>query len=436
MNNLETLASFLHSLKLESLPEQTIRKAKLVILDVLECYYGADVSDSRIESANKFVKSSTGSTSLWGTKEKVESGHAAFYNALRASESYRNDLVRSVGIHAGAIAVSVALAMAEEHEASGEDVICAVVAGYEAMGRIAKALKLGPGWRTSAVAAVFASVAAACRCMKVDNKIFASALSFATHFSSGNNQWGADGTGEDVFQAGWGAMNGIMLSRLAECGAEGTVNAIEGDAGLLACFNSTGNAHYLTDSLGTSFYIDDVEFKVIEGCIMVQSPGQLASKFDLDISRIKRIDVSVPQQALRQPGCDSLFINGTVSAKMNIRYVVAYSLIHKSCSEIKFNMPYENDVIDLMGRIRLKESPEATGLFPSRIPCDISVELLDGTLIHKRAEDFHSLSESELLDRLYATLSNFKSRSEIDMIVKMVHNIDASKNMKNVTAIL
>lgn len=196
MNNLETLASFLHSLKLESLPEQTIRKAKLVILDVLECYYGADVSDSRIESANKFVKSSTGSTSLWGTKEKVESGHAAFYNALRASESYRNDLVRSVGIHAGAIAVSVAFAMAEEHEASGEDVICAVVAGYEAMGRIAKALKLGPGWRTSAVAAVFASVAAACRCMKVDNNVFASALSFATHFSSGNNQWGADGTGK------------------------------------------------------------------------------------------------------------------------------------------------------------------------------------------------------------------------------------------------
>ena len=153
---------------------------------------------------------------------------------------------------------------------------------------------------------------------------------------------------------------------------------------------------------------------------MTQSPGELASRIIVDFKNIKKVNIFIPRQALLQPGCDSYSVVNSINAKMNIRFVVAYCLIHHG-EKINFNPPYEKKVLDLMKLCTLIENPSATMTFPERIPASIEIELENG-LIRQDLEDFHTLSDDEDLERFRNTLSKNEKSFNINQIVETILN--------------
>ncbi len=435
MTDLEVFSSYITRLTIKNTPDSTIRKLKDIVLDVLECAYDADVQDIRIRSSLKSCCISKPFSTLWGGEGQAFTQDAMFFNAVRASVSYRNDLVRRGGIHAGAIVLSTIFALAEnKNDVKAEDILVSILVGYEAMGRLSRCLKLNPAERMSAFCGSFGVAAAASKFLKLTHEQTVSALSFATHFTGGNNQWGSDGTGEDVYQAGWATRNGIQATSLAIAGGIGTSNALDGKNGLLAALSSLERKNEFLKDLGVQYVVDEVEFKPIEGCIMIQSPGQLASQFCIDPSKIYSVIIHVPRQALFQSGCDSLVVTNSVTAKMNIRYAVACKLM--GIRIISFNPPYKEKVLELMKKCELVEDENATALFPKRIPCRIDISLLNGEKETKELDDFEALTEDELIERFRLTALKCKTSEEIERMINSVMNFEKIVDLKGFIASL
>ena len=435
---LERMAAFYGGLKLEALPKDVVEKAKLCLLDVLECC-GSSPLDHRLKGAVGSVKDykiENGAT-VWGEDFCLRAGDAAFVNAVRGSMSYRNDLHRNSAVHGGAVVCSVAIGTAEECKASPEQVLLGITAGYDGMIRLGEAVcrtGLPKGYRSTAVCAAFGAAIAAGMTMGLKERELASAASFACHCASGNNQWATAGTGEDVFQAGWGARNGFEAAKLARAGAIGCLENLEGEDGLLTCLGARKEAFHMTDGLGERFCILEVEHKPVNACLMLQTPCQVAEKMRkqnaIQPKDIDRIFLYVAGQAKRQPGCDRLSVENSVQAKMNLRYGVAQALYGMDIWE----RPDEG-IRDLMKKIQVCEDPAFTARFPLKVPARVQAWIRE-RYFEEEAADFVPLSPDKVQERFTETCIRWLGAERAKKIARAVDHLEYLEEIEGLTNLL
>ena len=426
MTFIERYVDLMDRITYEALPADVLRQTKICCMDLAECVLACDEDDPRMRSALASIETQAdGLCALWGTALRSAPADAAFYNAVRGAMSYRNSLHRASGTHPVEIAAAAVMAGAAKQTVSTEDRICGLICGIETiarMGGVLKSLQLPPSNRTTAMCAAMGAAVAAGKAMHLSGDELCSALSFATHFASGNNQWGNDGTGEDIFQAGWGARNGYLAARLAAAGATGTKYAFEGKDGLIASLGRRASASALQAALSLEWRCLQLESKPIDGCMMIQTPAQLME--DMLRSRairpeeVSRICVRVCGQALSQAGCDSLEIRNSVQAKMNIRYAVASVLVYGRIRDVRWKPPFDNRVLCLMQRIELAEKPGFTSAFPKKVSAEIAVDLQDGTMLCREQEDFISLDREELMRRLLRLAEQARTDDAVQALLR------------------
>ena len=215
---IESFADFTSGLKLEKLPPEIVTKIKTCVMDAVENIF-TDMGDVRTEAAfDSIRKSEALPATVVGTGKKASSEDAAFYNTVKGAVTSRNDSSRTAICHPGSILVPVCLALGEEYGKSGSDMIEALLAGYETMIRLGTCFVksgINNSWRKTSIVAAFGAAFSAARMAGLSKDKIASSASFACHFAGGVNEWAVAGTGEDVFQNGWGARNGIQAALLA-----------------------------------------------------------------------------------------------------------------------------------------------------------------------------------------------------------------------------
>ena len=138
MNESRQLARFVSELKYEHLPPEVIARAKDLILDQVGIMMGVSTlpwSKIVYEYVREWGDEKRESTiAHYGYKTKAE--NAVFANSSFGHGFEIDDHYLPGQSHPGCIVVPSALAMAEKESATGKDVILAVAAGYEVMGRI------------------------------------------------------------------------------------------------------------------------------------------------------------------------------------------------------------------------------------------------------------------------------------------------------------
>src|SRR4030042_547860 len=135
------LADLCAAFSLERLPDEVIDKAKLCVLDLFANVYGSLELEavSRVVSYVRSLGGPETATAL-GCGFKTGIHNAAFLNGTTAEAIEGQDGLRFGGNHPGTAVIPAALAVAESLGLGGRQVIEAVVAGYEAAGRIAGAM--------------------------------------------------------------------------------------------------------------------------------------------------------------------------------------------------------------------------------------------------------------------------------------------------------
>ena len=132
-NATRDLARFGSALRYEHIPAEAVERMKLSILDSIGCcLYGATLPWTRKVADLADRERAHGAASFIGMGRRSSASLAALVNGTSGHAFELDDIHKESIIHAGSIATPVALALAEDSgEATGKDVITAMVAGYE-----------------------------------------------------------------------------------------------------------------------------------------------------------------------------------------------------------------------------------------------------------------------------------------------------------------
>jgi len=268
--DLAALAEYLASLDASRLPAPVMSSARACLL------YGLSVGIATRHArpaqlalcASERQKESGASTRLIDGV-RTSHGSAVFSNAVLLSGRVQGDS-HPCG-HIGGVVIPSALAAAELADASGAELLSALVAGYEAALRIGRdhAADLSTrGFRTTPCYGVFGSAAATGRMRAFDAARMQSALAVAANFAGGLREYVDAGTEESPFHAGFAGRNGVYAADLVSCGLVGADSALHGKAGFYAAFGmpDVDYGTRLVAGLGTDFEFTTVTYKQYPAC--------------------------------------------------------------------------------------------------------------------------------------------------------------------------
>ena len=183
MSTARELANFLARITPAELPAQAMDHAAMLIASTLaSAAMGSTLESAKIVKDMALSLGGSARASVWfdagGAKLPVV--YAAQVNAVMGDAAASDDSDLRTIVHCGTPLVATALAAAEHHGGNGEDVLAAIVTGYEASGRIIDAMT---GFRErgfhGSQAAIFSAAVAAARLLHLDAEQTTQAIALA-----------------------------------------------------------------------------------------------------------------------------------------------------------------------------------------------------------------------------------------------------------------
>src|SRR5438067_13126753 len=272
MSAARELANFLTGVTPPDLPAQAMDHAAVLIASTLaSAAMGSTLESSRIVKDMAVSLGGSARASIWFDKAgpKLPVVAAAQVNAVMSDAAASDDSDLRTIVHCGTPLVATALAAAEHHGGSGEDVLAAIVVGYEAAGRIIDAIT---GFRERGFhgsnAAIFAATVAAARLLRLDAEQMTHAISLAAT-STGGLAKAADTSVAREYHAGMATMSGIQAVRAAQRGYRAEECILEMKLGFFEVFGGVDGkaaAAAATRDLGQSWdIVTDMAVKLVPG---------------------------------------------------------------------------------------------------------------------------------------------------------------------------
>lgn len=160
VRSIDELAGFLVSARCRDIPDRVLERAADCVLDAIGAAAAGRTAPG-VEPMQTALDASMsgGPCRIWFADRTMTAAGAAAINAMAATALDIDDGHRLAAGHPGAAVVSAAVAVAEETDATLEDLLVAVVLGYEASVRVALARQ--PAHYTSTVSGRWSGIGAA-----------------------------------------------------------------------------------------------------------------------------------------------------------------------------------------------------------------------------------------------------------------------------------
>jgi 2-methylcitrate dehydratase PrpD len=284
---------------------------------------------------------------------KVPVSQAARVDAMLSDAAASDDSdLRNVA-HNGTCLTAVGLAVGERMRASGEDLLNAMVTGYEAAGRMTEAVEppsealsgsWGHGFHASVIVA-FGGVVCASRLLRLSDEQMANAIGLTATtmggLAIGTNSWARE------YHAGNAALCAVNAALAASRGYAVNPDMLEAPRGFLATFGGVPpNTASLTRELGGDFEIARfLAIKLVPGAHALQPAVEAAvnaaRQANVPPEQISRIVVSGPQ--IRSIGSNRVPAN-LAEAIHSLPYFLASAVADKDFSWVhttpeKINRP-------------------------------------------------------------------------------------------------
>jgi len=451
MNESRELARFVSELKYESLPTEVIERAKDLILDqvgiMMACstlpwskmvyQYATDWGDCKPESTIIY----------YGGKTKVE--NAVFVNSTFGHGFEIDDAYIPGQSHPGCIVVPSALAMAEREHATGRDLILAVVAGYEVMGRINKAIApscLLKGFHApTSVTGPFAAAMVAGKILDFDPDLMVNALSIAGSHASGLTEYSHGGGSVKRMHAGMAAHGGIRSALIAQKGITGPATILEGRHGFCQAFADGYNLSEITDNLGKDFrVVMGTGFKAYCACGGMH-PGidalrNLAVRHDVRARDVATITLGINRQSIAHMNAD---ITDLTSAQFSAPFGLALTIIRggNGFGDYTEETLHDPQILEMASRIKMELDAEVEKDFPAKRSARVTVSMKNGTTYQEKVDyckglpqNPMSIEEFQAKFRGMASVVSDKYRTE--EIMKFVYRLEEVEDVSTLMSIL
>jgi 2-methylcitrate dehydratase PrpD len=266
------LAEFLALTSPSDLPPQAVEHAAMLIASTLaSAALGAGLESSGIIRDLARERGGRPDASLWfHAGPKLPVADAAEVNAVASDAAASDDSDLRNIVHAGTTLVATALAAAERTGARGEDVLAAIVLGYEAAGRIGEAIT--PGFRSrgfhGCLVAIFGGAVAAGRLLGLEAAPMAQAIALSAT-SIGGLAAAANTSVAREYHAGLAAMLGVRAALAAQRGYPAEECILEVHHGFFEVYGGVEGASAgasVTRDFGESWdIVTDMAIKLVPG---------------------------------------------------------------------------------------------------------------------------------------------------------------------------
>ncbi|MDX2156117.1 MAG: MmgE/PrpD family protein [Hyphomicrobiaceae bacterium] len=299
----ETLAEFLLAVRPQDLPERTMDLAAMIVASTLaSAACGRHIDSARIIRDIEVERGGRADASVWfEPRRKLPVVAAARVNALMSDAAASDDSDLRNIVHCGTPLTATSLAIAEPVGAPGTAVLAAIVAGYEAAGRIGEAIipRFDHRGHHGCMGATFGATVAAARLQGLDARQAAHALALTATSIGGLAKAAATSVARE-YHAGLATMLGIEAAQAAKRGYTGELAIFEGERGFCRLFGGAeADWSGITRDLGRDWDIaTDMAVKLVPGGHPFHAFGEAAANAaregDIAPGQIAAIIVSRP----------------------------------------------------------------------------------------------------------------------------------------------
>ncbi|MFC4563400.1 MmgE/PrpD family protein [Nocardiopsis mangrovi] len=214
-----------------------LERAEHGVADTLAAIIAAGSDPVTRKVRDAAAASGAGASRTVGSEQALTASSAALVNGTAAHVLELDDNFYPALTHASAAILPALLAIGDETEASGADVLDAYIVGLELhalLGRGVNRSHYFAGWHPTATVGCIGTAGACARLLGLDGERTTQAMSIAVSMAAGNKA--QFGTEVKPLQCGTSALHAVLAVRLAEAGIEGNPEVLEDPQGFLALY--------------------------------------------------------------------------------------------------------------------------------------------------------------------------------------------------------
>lgn len=347
--------------------------------------------------------------------KKPDTEMALFSTAALSKQTESDDIHQQSMTQPGCVVIPTAMILGRNSGKSCNEVLDAVITGYEVMIRMGEAIGCRPGSAggNTATAGVFASAMVASRLMNAGREEFVRAMGIASSLAPGTMLPGINGLPGGNLQSGHAAQTGYRASRLASTGlfVQPELNGPVGDNPGYR-FPEASAERILADA--SSWRIGETSIKPYPACRYTHSaidavlgirPRLTGNPFEV----IRTVTI-VTTDAAAQSG-DIQRPADSYTARFSLQYNVCTALLKGVPGLAHYETDHFIDILNhpLMKKIRIERDRSFDAKYKGKWACRVDVQLASGKTISELVETAagdpdRPLSDQDLDEKVIAHL--------------------------------
>jgi 2-methylcitrate dehydratase PrpD len=350
-----------------------------------------------------------------------------------------DDVSEAMYGHPTVAVLPACLALGEELDVSGEDLLESYIIGLEVTVKLSYGMNPAHyehGWHSTCTLGSMGAAASAAKLLGLTGEQLRTALALAASQAGGLQQ--NFGTMIKSFHSGRAAENGVIAALLAQKGWTGDQNILEAPLGFFHCFCGPGHydAERCVNSLGKPFEIDQpgIILKKYPSCAFshpaIDAALIIAQDPQYDVSRLESVEGHLHSLA------DQILIHRNpqtgLEAKFSMEACVTLALLDGRVNTKSFTdrRLANNDFKETLKRVQRvvtagdKKGPRGFG------PAEVKVLLKEGEVKRARVEKAkgnpeNPMTEEEIREKYLDCCSWVLSQQSIEKSLSLLQNLDA-----------
>src|SRR5438270_2944416 len=438
----EAVVGFVSELRFGALSEEVRHYARRHLLDtvgVMIAGAGGEVA-SRAEAVLAAVRPA-GRVPVPGRARRADLLDAAFLGGTAAHGLELDDGYTKGSVHPGCTVVPAALAVSHAQKSTGKALIEAVVAGYETVTAIGRAVHPDlrhRGFHPTGAVAVFGAAMATGKLRGLKAQQLAHALGIAASSSGGLFAFVNGGGDIKRLHAGHASREGMQAALLAEQGVEGPPGVIEARDGFMQAFafGSTERARAVMLPPAVPFGITDCYVKPNPCCRHIQPAVEatiaLLNDEKIATEEVQHVDAETYRIAAEHAatGWDDF-----ASSQLSFRYLMALALKFRAIKFDYFRAEVRRDpaLAALAGKVHVRAPAEIDRLYPHLRPARVAIITARGKFTRQADEALGSrlvpLDDAGLKAKFHGLVAPVLGATAAADLAKQLWSIDALDNV-------